>query len=188
MTDSELKSLLDSSPQAGHRAVIEEYTGYVYAIVYNKLRSCGTNEDIDECISDVFASFLMNYTPKGDYNSDLRGYIGTIAKRTAISRYRTLSPKFDRSVSIEEDYVNDLRDSTDIEQNAENADMQHILLEKVEKLGEPDSTIILQSYFYNRTAKQIAEMVSMTTAAVLMRKGRALKKLKDMLSKAGITL
>ncbi|HPY83673.1 MAG TPA: sigma-70 family RNA polymerase sigma factor [Ruminococcus flavefaciens] len=188
MTDSELQNLLKSSPQAGHRAVIEEYTGYVYAIVYNKLRSCGTNEDVDECVSDVFASFLMKYKPDSGYEGDLRGYIGTIAKRTAISRYRSLSTKFGRSVSIEEESVGELRDTADIEESAEKADTQRLLIDAVENLGEPDSTIILQSFFYNRTAKQIAEMVSMTTAAVLMRKGRALKRLKDILSRSGITL
>ena len=56
----------------------------------------------------------------------------------------------------------------------------------VNSLGEPDSTIIVQQYFYERTAKEIANSIGMTAAAVQKRSVRAREKLKDMLMKMGI--
>ena len=56
----------------------------------------------------------------------------------------------------------------------------------IKELGEPDSTIIIQQYYYNRTAKEIAESISMTSAAVQKRSSRAKQKLKLLLAYAGI--
>ena len=59
-------------------------------------------------------------------------------------------------------------------------------LGKIKELGEPDSTIIIQQYYYNRTAKEIAESISMSSAAVQKRSSRAKQRLKLLLAEAGI--
>ena len=61
MTGSELRELLSSSPADCHRALMKEYGRYVYSIVFNKLRSCGTQEDIEECVCDVFADIFIKF-------------------------------------------------------------------------------------------------------------------------------
>ena len=63
-----------------------------------------------------------------------------------------------------------------------------VLLGKIRDLGEPDSTIILMKYYYGRSAKDIAGAVSLTPENVRVRSGRALKKLRGILEKAGISL
>ena len=63
-----------------------------------------------------------------------------------------------------------------------------ILMNKINELGEPDSTIILQKYYYDRSSGEIAEMLSMKASAVRMRAARALEKLRKSLAAAGITL
>ena len=37
------------------RKIFDEYCNYVYIIVMNKIKECGTKEDAEECVSDVFA-------------------------------------------------------------------------------------------------------------------------------------
>ena len=59
-------------------------------------------------------------------------------------------------------------------------------MKKIEELGYPDSVIIIQKYYYNRTSRQIAAALSMKPSAVRMRCGRALKKLKKILSELEI--
>ena len=56
MTDTQYALLYSVSPANAHTALFNEYFNYVYSIVFNKLRSCGTKEDIEECVSDVFAA------------------------------------------------------------------------------------------------------------------------------------
>ena len=55
MTDSELRELMRVSAEKGRRALFDEYCAYVYAIAAMKLKNCASREDIEECVSDVFA-------------------------------------------------------------------------------------------------------------------------------------
>ena len=59
---------------------------------------------------------------------------------------------------------------------------------KLRYLTEPDSTIIIQQYYYNRTASEIAKAISMTASAVQKRSVRARSKLKELLLEAGVSL
>ena len=63
-----------------------------------------------------------------------------------------------------------------------------IILGKIAGLGEPDSTIIIQKYYYGRSAAEIAGMVKLTPENIRVRSGRAVKKLKEMLEKEDISL
>lgn len=188
MTGSEYTALLKKSPHKAYRALFDEYCNYVYVIVWNKLRSCGVREDIEECVSDIFAAVYFNLNSESKYSGELKGYIGTIAKHKAIDKFRSLSVKSSRVVSIDEKDFNKINDEFNMEEETEKSEIQSILLDKIEELGEPDSTIIIQKFYFNRTSAEIAKMLSMNSAAVRMRCTRALKRLKSELAQFGIGL
>ena len=185
MTNSELTAMLRSSPREAHRALLQEYGSYVYAIVYNKLRSCGTAEDIEECVSDVFADLFFELD-KGAI-SNMKAFIGTIAKRTAIDRFRKLSVKNNRTVYMDEDNMSEMASDFNVEHISDKGELRRILLDKIEELGEPDSTILIQKFYYNKTSSEIARIVSMTASSVRSRCTRAMGKLKVSLAEVGIT-
>ena len=60
MTDTQYALLYSVSPANAHTALFNEYFNYVYSIVFNKLRSCGTKEDIEECVSDIATAVCMS--------------------------------------------------------------------------------------------------------------------------------
>lgn len=185
MTDSQLRTLMESSPETGQRALYEEYCGYVYAITANCLRNCGSPEDIEECVADAFIAIFRVLRTDSGYEGDLKGIISTIARRTAIDAFRKLMLRSSRIVSLD-DMPAELPGEESIEENAERTEMQRIVLDCVKQLGEPDSTIIIHHYFYGRTAGQTAGFLKMTESAVQKRLQRARKKLKGLLEKAGI--
>lgn len=188
MTDNELQHLLSSSPKDVHRAVFDEYFNYVYTIVFNRLRSVSIQEDIDECVGDVFSDLFVYFERKKVYSGDLRGLVGTIAKKRSIDAYRRLNISAGRTVPLEESGIHELSDGTDVAENAEKEDMRRVLLDKIEELGEPDSTIIIQKYYYSRNSKEIASILKMTSESVRMRCSRAIKRLRKLLEKEGMTL
>lgn len=183
MTDNEYRKIYDKDPSAAQTALFDEYLNYVYAIVYNKLRSCGSREDMEECVGDVFSAVFISYDRNGKFDGDLKGFIGTIASRTAIQMYRKLVRHSD-TVYLE-DELNETADTERVEEKTERNAMQRTLLRLIRSLGEPDSDIILQKYYYNMNATEIADKHSMSPASVRMRCSRALKKLKDLLSAEG---
>ena len=187
MTDKEYRKLSEKSESLAQNKLYEEYINYVYTIVYNKLRSCATNEDIEECVSDVFLAVFLNYHNNQGLDGDLKGYIGTIASRKAINKYHSLIAKSGRTVSSE-DYFADIADSKRIEEEAEKEELRDIMIRLIESLGDPDSTIVLQKFYFNRSSKEIAKKLSMTSGAVRVRCSRALSRLEKLLANEGITL
>ena len=187
MTDLELRMLMAESVQKCHRTVFDRYCNYVYAIVINILRNCGSREDIEDCVSDVFFKIYKQLDTTTEFSGDLKSFIAAVARNTAIDAFRRLSLRNNRSVYIDDDTMDELRSDERIEENAEKAERSHIILGKIKELGEPDTTIIIQQYYYNRTAKEIAKSISMTASAVQKRSSRARLKLKDLLCEAGFS-
>lgn len=188
MTDSEYRRMLQASPLKAQRALFDEYFCYVFSIVYGKLKGCAAREDIDECVSDVFSDIFLGYDRNSVFDGDLKGYIGTVASRKAVNLFHKLTRERTRFVPAEESELQRIPDRTDVQEAAEASETRRILLNKIHDLGEPDSVIILRKYYSGMTSAQIAAEVSLSPEAVRVRCGRALKKLKKLLSEEGYTL
>lgn len=188
MTGNEYCALYQKSRDMAYDALFENYCDYVYAIVYNKLRSVASREDMEECVSDIFANIFFSYDTDSSFAGDMKGYVLTVAKRRAISAFRSLTARSSHySEDTEDELINFVSD-TDIEHDSDASETRSILISKINELGEPDSTIILQKYYYDRSSSEIAEQLSMKASTVRMRAARALDKLKITLAAAGITL
>ena len=186
MTLSEFRSLMKRSQREGHRALFDEYCNYVYAIIVNVLRNCGSREDMEECLSDVFVKIYKCYSNDELREGDLKGFVGSVAKHTAIDYMRKLTSYNKRNTSMDDEDFPEMASDTSIEADTEKKDRKRLLMQMVRSLGEPDCTIIIQQYFYDRTAKEIANNIGMTAAAVQKRSTRAREKLKDMLIRNGL--
>ncbi len=186
MTLSEFRSLMKRSQREGHRALFDEYCNYVYAVVMNVLRNCGSREDVEECVSDVFVKIYRSYANGELRDGDLKGFVGAVAKHTSIDYMRKLMSHNKRNTSMDDENFPEIASDSRLDADTENKERNRILMEMVNSLGEPDSTIIVQQYFYERTAKEIANSIGMTAGAVQKRSVRAREKLKDMLMKMGI--
>ncbi len=184
MNDNEIMSLLRSSPGDAHRALLEQYGKYVYAIVYNRLRSIGSAEDIEECVSDVFASLFLSLDRE---SINIKAMLGTIARNKAIDYYRSLRSR-NRLSAISDEDMGKLGSGDNIEESSENKELREILLASINSLGEPDSTILIQKFYCGRRSADIAEDISMTASTVRSRCARAIKKLRSMLEAKGITV
>ena len=187
MTDNELRLLMADSVQKCHRAVFDKYCNYVYAIAFKILKSCGSREDVEECVSDVFMKIYKLLDKNIDFADNFKAYIATVTRNTAIDSFRRISLRNSRTAYLEDNTLGELRDSSDLAEKSENKEQSRIILGKIKELGDPDSTIIIQQYYYNRTAKEISKSVSMSAAAVQKRSSRARQKLRSLLTEAGIT-
>ncbi len=187
MTDSEFKALMLKSAENAHRRLFDEYSGYVYSICANKLKDCGTKEDIEECLSDSFAAIFRYFDNVSNRDGDLKGIIGTITKRIAVDYFRRLSGKIDRTVSIDDEDFPKISSDIRVDDETEKAVIREIIMECIDRLGEPDSSIIVFYFFYGRTSREIAKHLHMSDWTVQKRISRAKKKLEKLLCDAGIT-
>ena len=188
MTGTELKELFHESPEECHRELMREYGKYVYAIVFNKLRSCGTQEDVEECFCDVFTEIFLKFEYDDSMINNIKAYIGTVAKHKAIDRFSSLSAANSHSVYIDEEEMAGLVSDFRVDDHFESSELRRILIQNIKELGEPDSTILIQKFYYNRKSAEIAKTVSMTASSVRSRCTRAMEKLRGKLAEAGITV
>jgi len=173
-----------SSKQELHRKIFEQYYNYVYAIVFNKLRSIASQEDIDDCIGDVFSSIYKYYSENEKYD-DLKGFVNIISERKSVDMFRRLTIRKNHSITYNEETIKKIPDRIHVEERAENSEISRIILKCISDLGEPDSVIIMQKYYYNRNSNEISEIVSLKPSAVRKRCSRALEKLKKKLDDIG---
>lgn len=185
MTAEEIYGLMQGSPDELYRALLKALGRYVYVIVFNKLRSCGTTEDVEECVSDVFAELFI--AVEDGYIQDVKGLAATIARRRAIDFYRRLTASGRQTVSVDDEEFPELADQLNVEHLSESNEVRRILINEINSLGEPDSTIIMQKFYYNRTSAEIAKTVRMTASSVRSRCARAMERLRVSLSAMGIT-
>ena len=183
--ESELRSLISRSQKDGFQALFQKYFGYVYAIVWNCIRSVGSHEDAEECVNDIFIEEFRQFDEIEP--GKLHGYIGTVAKRRAINCFHRLTAK-PQAISIEEQSLQTLAAEDSVEQDFDKAALRQVLLDQIRMLGEPDATIIMMKYFYDAAPDQIAKTVGMKQPAVRKRLSRAMKRLRDLLGKNGYTM
>jgi len=187
MTHEEYRKKLKHSETQAHRELFDAYCNYVYTIVFNRLRSCASREDMEECVCDVFADVYSCYDAGKNVSGDMSGFIGTIARRKSAAYYRKASAS-SAAFSVDDEAAGEIDSGIDIESESERREQSRIILDTIAALGEPDSSVIIQKYYYGRSAKEIGEMLSLTPENVRVRSGRAVRKLKEMLEKAGISL
>lgn len=188
MTHSEYQKLMYENKDMAQRKLFDEYFNYVYTVVYNKLRSIASREDIEECVSEVFFNVYNCYDMNTESEGDIKGFIGTVASRKAVSYYHRLNNRNIRSISVEECAEIMLPSDDNVAKTAEQSELRKILLELIDRLGEPDSSIIIQKYYYNRKSKEIAKLLSLSPVLIRVRCSRATKRLRKMLSDMDITL
>ena len=186
MTDKDILILMRETPPQGQKALFDKYYRYVYTIAQRILRGFGSPDDCDECTIDVFASVMMKL--RSAEPESLNSYIGAAARNAAISMRRKLASKTGLNDPIDDENMAEIAEDTDVEAEAENNELSEQLLKCVSELGYPDSVIIIQKYYYSRNSKEIAEMTGLNAAAVRVRCGRAIKRLRKLLEEIGITL
>lgn len=173
MTDNELRILMSSNLNKGTEALYNQYSQYIYAIIFRILRDCGSREDVEDCFAETFAEIVRRFDNiRGDA---LKSYIGKAAQNRALNYRASLQKKQINTVSLENTAEPLSENMQDIHE--EKAKQQY-LLQKIKELGEPDATIIIQKYYFNRTMREIAEMTGLKPHTAQVRCGRALKRLR----------
>ena len=185
MTEHELRTLIGRSRDEGFRQLFQQYSGYVYAIVWNRISSVGSREDAEECMSDIFSEIFLHFDRIED--GKLQSYIRTVTKRTAIDAFRRLS-NLPEMLSIDDEEAQEVASALDVEQAYDESALRQILLDKIQMLGEPDATIIMMKFFYDRKSDEIAKAVHLNPVAVRMRVNRAMTRLRKLLNDENITL
>ena len=176
MEDHALLRLMKAEPEKGAEQFMAQYAGLVYSIVSGRTGSTASQEDIEECVSDVIFEVLRKADTIDLEKGSLQAWTAVVARNRAVNLFRKSVRERDRAVPSPD--LTPLADTADTEQAVLDADERRRLLAAVESLGEPDSSIIFRKYYFGQRSREIAEDLNMTASAVDTRLSRAMKKLR----------
>lgn len=175
MFDNSILKLIDKNADKGMTALMEQYTPLVYSFVKSRLSFCMQQEDIEETVSDVFIAFYKQRERVDLSKGSLAAYLTVIAKNKAADRLRSLNRHID--VVYDEESFIEIPDSFNLQSQAERNELHKRLIEEINLLGEPDSTIVYRRYFLGESSKEVAKHLNITDSNVRKRLSRALKKI-----------
>ena len=108
-----------------------------------------------------------------------------MARNRAVDMFRKIRAWSVNTVPMDGEEAMQLPSAEKVDELAERAETSHALLDAVKSLGEPDSSIIMQKYYYGRRSADIADKVGLKPEAVRKRLSRAMDKLRKILTDIG---
>ncbi|MCZ1264257.1 sigma-70 family RNA polymerase sigma factor [Paenibacillus tundrae] len=158
--------------------VIQVYGGSLYALARRILSGKGTDQDVEECISDVFTIAWNNIGEFNENKGTFRTWLLILTKYKTLDYYR----KLNRVPATKEfnDWIEGSERPDEIfiykEQNEE-------LIQIIDQLPEIEKSILIKRYFQFESIAQIAEYTGLSNKAVENRLLRLRKLLKQQLIK-----
>lgn len=179
ISDIELLRLLRNNPESGLKIMMDSYMALTYTIIFNKLSSVYSKEDIEECVSDVFVE-VFNHMDRIDLEKgSIKSFLATIATRKAIDIYR--KNKKHNNVPIDDVIENTYRSGEDVENSILIKESNLELLNAIKSLGEPDSEIIIRKYYLHQSTKDISKDIGIKINTIDKKASRSMQKLRKIL-------
>lgn len=165
---------IKTGSQKALETVIDRYGSYVKAIAANTIKPPMTDADVEEVVSDVFLSLWSH--PGDPDRGSLKGYLAAITRNKARDRLR----RFHIEVPLESDCLEvPVEDSC---RQIELAQLKEAVKQVVDRLEEPDRTILLRYYYFYQKTDAIARDMGMNPATVRTKLARSRQKLKEWLT------
>lgn len=178
LSDPELLALLNTNPETGIKKLTRLYGGLVYTIVRGRLCGLLSEQDVEECASDVLYEVYKKRESVDLQNGTLKGFLALTAKRRAIDRCRKAQSR-GFSVSLDDGDTPQPQSEENPEQAAELAQLKSALVREITALGYPDSEILIRRYYYNQRSQEIAKALHMKENTVDQRIRRSIQKLRE---------
>ena len=165
---------IKTGSQKALETVIDRYGSYVKAIAANIIKPSMTDADVEEVVSDVFLSLWSH--PGDPDRGSLKGYLAAITRNKARDRLR----RFHIEIPLENDFLEvPVEDSC---RQIELAQLKQAVKQMVDRLEEPDRTILLRYYYFYQKTDAIARDMGMNPATVRTKLARSRQKLKEWLT------
>jgi len=166
----------DHSPQA-LSYLINGYTGAVSSVVSRILYEVGTQEDVEECVSDVF---IAAWKRAGEYDNTRgtgRTWLLLLAKYQALARRRQIIRK---AAPI----VQGLHATPDpVLDHVLSRERQEGLVRCIEQLSPTVRAVVVRRYLLNMTIPHIAHELGLTRSQVDNRLSRGRQRVKEQWAK-----
>lgn len=171
-----INEMIRNNPAAINE-LIKKYNLYVATIVSRILYGYSSQIDIQAVINEVF--FLLWKNAKNintEKSSDLKSYIGKIARNSAINEKRKCL-QFESSL---DDHL--IGDTT---KEYDQIELRDIIMNSLKQLKKNEQILLLKFYFQYKSISEISDELKLPQATVKTQLRRSREKLKKILIEGG---
>ena len=152
MTDERLMRAIAGKDEAAMDRLMNQYAKLLWSVAAGVLRPLGTDEDLEECVADVFAFLWLNPEKYDPARGSLKSYLALVTR----SRARNLCRQLLRRQTLPLEALEDAAGPADPEQDLSRRQRAQDLREALDTLGEPDREILLRRYCWDQKPREIA--------------------------------
>lgn len=183
MNEEKIIELLKNYPSKGLSCAIDVYGPLVKTIV-SRIIGHENQQDIEECISDVFVELWKSINNYDENKGILKNYIISIARNVSINTFNRKINKREL-IPLEE---NDFELEFDLNDEVSKSINREIIKNTISNLEQPDKDIFIRRYYLYEPVKDIASSLNLSAKFVENKLYRGKDKLKSALINSGIIL
>jgi RNA polymerase sigma-70 factor (ECF subfamily) len=157
------------------------YNKLLWFIAGGILKGVGTEEDIEECICDVYFELWRNSEAFDEKRGTLKTYLAVVTRSRALDRCRTLAKH--EIVELSE-YLTETGEN--LEEDFISRELLGDVRDIIDKFGEPDREILIRRYYFNEKPVEISHKTRLSLKEVKNRLYQSKLRLHNLLVKKEI--
>ncbi len=177
MTDEKLIQAIAARDEAAMNRLIDKYSKLLWSVAAAALRPFGTEEDLEECVADVFVALWLHPEKYDPRRGTLKSYLAMVARSRALNRRLRLSRQ--SALPLEELPPSE---EPEVSMNLETREQTEALRSAIDAMGEPDREILLRRYYWDQKPKEIAAALNLPVKQIENRLYRAKRSLREQLT------
>ncbi|HHV72606.1 MAG TPA: sigma-70 family RNA polymerase sigma factor [Clostridia bacterium] len=182
ITEDNFLQQLKAGNQGALEYVIETYSKNVYGLVYRILNPVANKEDMEECVSDVFAAVWKKIDQYNPQRGEFKTWLLILAKYKALDLRRKIQQRAGENFDQGEEIVT----SADlVEREVVGREEVKEVIKALDRLKDLDRQIFYQRYFFYWDLDSIAKQFGLSKKAVESRLWRCKNILKEVLAQKG---
>jgi len=188
MNDQEMHQKLQDRDQEALKKLVDLYSAPVFKLVTYILKGVGSEQDVEECCSDVFFTCWNEIDRYQPDRASLRTFLLMLAKYISLDCRRKLTQKQPQVYSLEERNLkgSEAMGTTNLpEELVELKEQRQKILRALETLSPLDKELLYRRYFLYERIEDLAEEKKLSRQAVDNRLWRARKILRAYLHEEG---
>lgn len=174
--EHDLETALKNREPGAFEEIMDKYSKLLWVIVAGIIRDIAAQQDVEDCVADVFLHLWQHPEKYDCKKGDLKTYLAMVARNKAIDKYRKLCKQ--TTVLLEEDISIEDNDFFEVIEQQEKVSE---LYDALSKLNEPDKEIMIRRFFYEEKPADTAKKMSLPLKEIGNRIYRSKQRLKEML-------
>ena len=177
MNDTRTISEIKERKEQTINEVINKYSKLLWAIVSAVLKNVGSEQDVEECVADVFIDLWENPDKYDSARGTLKSWLCMVARCKAIDRYRALSKH--STVPLESAMMVSRMGLQDLLMQEET---KRELVAAIGVLADTEKDILIRRYYYEQKPREIAKALDLPLKQVENHLYRSKQKLRKAIS------